>query len=165
MKAQMEYQPDKMLFPDANFSMRVTFGKVSSYFPADGVEYDYHTSVYGILEKKALGVYDYVVDEKLENLIKNKDFGPYAQNDTMYVCFTGSNHTTGGNSGSPVMDAKGRLIGINFDRNWEGTMSDIMYDPDMCRNITLDVRYIFFIVDKYAGATRIKNEMMAAVVR
>ncbi len=165
MKAQMEYQPDKMLFPDANFSMRISFGKIASYFPADGVEYDYRTNVFGILEKKALEVYDYVVDEKLENLIRNKDFGPYAQNDTMYVCFTGSNHTTGGNSGSPVMDARGRLIGINFDRNWEGTMSDIMYDPDMCRNITLDVRYIFFIVDKYAGATRIKNEMMRAVVR
>jgi len=165
MKAQMEYQPDRMLFPDANFSMRVTFGKVDSYYPYDGAEYDYRTTADGILEKKALEVYDYVVDEKLESLIRNKDYGKYAQNDTMYVCFTGSNHTTGGNSGSPVIDAKGRLIGINFDRNWEGTMSDIMYDPDMCRNITLDVRYIFFIVDKYAGATRIKDEMMRAVVR
>lgn len=165
MKAQMDYQPDRLFYPDANSSLRVAFGKVEGYYPYDGAEYDYRTTAFGILEKKAMEVYDYVVDDKLESLIRNRDFGPYAQNDTLYVCFAGSNHTTGGNSGSPVMDAKGRLIGINFDRNWEGTMSDLMYDPAMCRNITLDVRYIFFIVDKYAGATRIKDEMMKAVVR
>jgi len=92
-------------------------------------------------------------------LYKNKDYGQYAQNDTMHVCFIATNHTTGGNSGSPVLNAYGQLIGVNFDRNWEGTMSDIMYDPDECRNITLDIRYVLFIVDKFAGAKNLISEM------
>ncbi len=95
-----------------------------------------------------------------KELYQNKDYGPYAnKNGEMNVCFTASNHTTGGNSGSPVFNAYGHLIGINFDRNWEGTMSDIVYDPDQCRNITLDIRYCLFIIDKYAGASHLVDEM------
>ncbi|PKP22519.1 MAG: hypothetical protein CVU05_03440 [Bacteroidetes bacterium HGW-Bacteroidetes-21] len=165
MRAQMEQNPGKLFYPDANFTMRVAFGKVNDYYPYDGAKYLCQTSSDGILEKITLGVYDYVIDERLEKLFKDRDFGPWAQNDTLYVCFSASNHTTGGNSGSPVLDANGRLIGINFDRNWEGTMSDLMYDPDMCRNIVLDVRYIFFVVDKYANAQRLKDEMMGSVVK
>jgi hypothetical protein len=92
-------------------------------------------------------------------LYKNKDYGEYGENGEMRVCFTASNHTTGGNSGSPILNADGHLIGVNFDRNWEGTMSDIMYDPDQCRNISIDIRYALFIIDKFAGAKHLIGEM------
>ncbi|MFA6825059.1 MAG: S46 family peptidase, partial [Bacteroidales bacterium] len=105
-------------------------------------------------------IYDYVVVKKLKELYVKKDYGRYANSKgEMPVAFIASNHTTGGNSGSPVMDANGNLIGINFDRNWEGTMSDIIYDPDQCRNISLDIRYCLFIIDKFAGAKNIIDEL------
>ena len=160
MKGLREYQSNKIFYPDANSTFRVSFGQVDDYKPMDAVTYRYYTTLTGIMEKDNPGIYDYKVPEHLKRLYCNKDFGRYANPDgSMPVCFTASNHTTGGNSGSPVLNSRGQLIGINFDRNWEGTMSDLMYDPDMCRNIALDVRYILFIIDKYAGAGYLLDEM------
>jgi len=155
-----EMQTEKIFYPDANFTMRIAYGKVDDYFPTDGVFYEHFTTLEGIMEKDNPLIYDYDVPDKLRELYKYKDYGRYADKEgKMRVCFTASNHTTGGNSGSPVLNANGELIGVNFDRNWEGTMSDIMYNPDQCRNITLDIRYVLFIVDKFAGATHLINEM------
>ncbi|MFZ4741919.1 MAG: S46 family peptidase, partial [Bacteroidales bacterium] len=151
VKAMMEMQPDKRFFPDANSTLRVAYGKVNDYYPRDGVHYLYYTTIEGIMQKEDSSIYDYVVEPKLKALYKAKDYGRYANKlGEMPVAFTATNHTTGGNSGSPVLNAYGELIGLNFDRNWEGTMSDIIYDPDQCRNITLDIRYCLFIIDKYA---------------
>ncbi len=160
MKAQMEYEPNKTFFPDANLTLRVAYGKISTYKPADGISYDYFTTVDGIIEKDNPEIYDYDVPDRLKELYAKKDYGQYADKDgKMHVAFTASNHTTGGNSGSPVINGNGELIGVNFDRNWEGTMSDIMYDPAMCRNISIDIRYALFIIDKFAGATHLIKEM------
>ncbi len=160
MKAQMEFEADRLFYPDANFTLRVTYGNIKKYFPKDGVKYNYFTTLDGIIEKDNPEIYDYDVPDKLKELYNNKDYGQYADADgTIHVGFIATNHTTGGNSGSPVINAYGELIGVNFDRNWEGTMSDIMYDPEMCRNITLDIRYALFIIDKYANAKHLINEM------
>jgi hypothetical protein len=160
MAGQMAFEKDKKFYPDANSTLRISYGKVDDYYPADAVHYEYFTTSQGILEKEDSAIYDYAVDPKLKNLIITKDFGRYSDKDgTLHLAFTASNHTTGGNSGSPVLDAHGNLIGLNFDRNWEGTMSDLMYDPDQCRNITLDIRYCLFIIDKYAGAGHLIKEM------
>ncbi len=159
-KAIMEMSPDKIFYPDANLTLRVTYGKVDDYSPYDGVKYNYFTTLDGIMAKENPDIYDYKVEEKLKTLWKNKDYGQYADKDgSLHVAFIASNHTTGGNSGSPVLNADGHLIGINFDRNWEGTMSDVQYDPDQCRNISIDIRYCLFIIDKYAGAKRLIDEM------
>ena len=160
MKAQIEFIPEKTFYPDANLTLRIAYGKVNDYSPLDGVSYNWFTTLDGIMDKDDSTIYDYNVPVRLKELWQNKDYGKYAENGIMKVCFIASNHTTGGNSGSPVLNCNGELIGINFDRNWEGTMSDIMYDPDQCRNITLDIRYILFIIDKYAGAGHLVNEMM-----
>jgi len=160
MKAQMEMQPMKKFYPDANFTLRVTYGNIKGYEPDDAVKYKYFTTLDGILEKEDPDIYDYVVEDKLKELYRNKDFGQYADQDgSMHVCFTATNHTSGGNSGSPVMDAEGNLIGLNFDRCWEGTMSDVAYDISQCRNIALDIRYCLFIIDKFAGAKHLIDEM------
>jgi len=159
MAALMEKEEDRMLYPDANFTMRFTHGKVDTYKPKDGVEYRYYTTLSGIIDKATEGFVDYAIPDKLRELYEAKDYGKYGVNGTMPVCFIASNHTSGGNSGSPVMDADGRLLGINFDRNWEGTMSDVHYDPSLCRNITVDIRYVLFIIDKFAGAEYLLEEM------
>ncbi|MBI9068117.1 MAG: S46 family peptidase [Salinivirgaceae bacterium] len=160
VKGLLEFQKDKVLFPDANSTFRIAYGTIDDYEPRDGVSYFHQTYLSGIIEKDNPEIYDYRVPEKLKELFTNKDFGSYGTDKkTMPVCFTASNHTTGGNSGSPILNENGQLIGINFDRNWEGTMSDVMYDPDMCRNITLDIRYVLFIVDKFAGAKHLVDEM------
>ena len=150
----------KKFYPDANFTMRVAYGNVDGYQPDDAVNFNYFTTLEGIMEKEDPDIYDYVVEDKLKELYNNKDFGNYADEDgQMHVCFIATNHTTGGNSGSPVLDADGYLTGLNFDRCWEGTMSDIVYDKSQCRNITLDIRYCLFIIDKFAGASHLVEEM------
>lgn len=160
MKAQMEMLPDHRFYPDANSTMRVTYGTVKGYSPQDAVKYHWFTTLDGIMEKENPEVYDYVVEPKLKDLYEKKDFGPYVDSDGhMHVAFIATNHTTGGNSGSPVLNAYGELVGINFDRCWEGTMSDLMYDPDQCRNISLDIRYCLFIIDRFAGASHIIKEL------
>ena len=153
------YVPDKY-YPDANSTLRLAYGKVEDFEPSDAVEYDYFTDAQGVLEKYDPENDDFDLPERLIELIENKNYGPYARDDgQMPVCFIASNHTTGGNSGSPVINAKGELIGLNFDRNWEGTMSDINYDIDQCRNIGVDIRYVLFIIDKFANAKHLVDEM------
>ncbi|MBL0084259.1 MAG: S46 family peptidase [Saprospiraceae bacterium] len=160
MKAQIELFPEKKFYPDANSTLRVTYGKVQGYQPRDGVKYLPHTNLDGVMEKYVPGDYEFDVHARLKELNNKKDYGRYADADgNMPVCFIGSNHTTGGNSGSPAIDAHGNLIGLNFDRVWEGTMSDLNYDPSICRNIMVDARYILFIIDKFAGAGHLVNEM------
>lgn len=159
MKALMESDTNKVFYPDANFTLRAAYGNVDTYEPKDGVKYEYYTTLKGVMEKDNPDIYDYKVPARLKELYEKKDYGRYGENGKMHLCFIASNHTTGGNSGSPVINANGELIGINFDRNWEGTMSDIMYDPDMCRNISLDIRYALFLIDKFAGNKRLVDEM------
>lgn len=159
MKAQLELFPDARYFPDANSTLRITYGKVKGYNPSDAVYYEPVTHLEGIMEKYIPGDYEFDVPAKLIQLYKDKDYGIYADNGKMPVCFIGTNHTTGGNSGSPAIDDQGNLIGLNFDRVWEGTMSDIHYDPEICRNIMVDIRYVLFIIDKYADAGNLINEM------
>ena len=161
MKALMETFPDERFYPDANSTLRVTYGQVNGYEPMDAVMYQPVTYLDGVIQKYKPGDYEFDVDEKLIGLYDSKDYGQYAdqKNGKMPVCFIGTNHTTGGNSGSPAIDAEGNLIGLNFDRAWEGTMSDINYDASICRNIMVDARYILFIIDKYAGAGHLIEEM------
>jgi len=159
MKALMEFQPNKNFYPDANFTLRVAYGKIKGSYPRDGIKYVPQTYLSGVMEKDNPKIYDYRVPQKLKDLYSKKDFGPWGENGKMPVCFLATNHTTGGNSGSPVLNAKGQLIGVNFDRSWESTMSDIMFDPEQCRNITLDIRYALFIIDKYFGAKNLINEI------
>ena len=159
MKAQLELFPDARYFPDANSTLRVTYGKVQGYHPKDAIFYEPVTHLDGIIEKYIPGDYEFDVPTKLIQLYKNKDYGIYGEDGKMPVCFLGTNHTTGGNSGSPAIDAEGNLIGLNFDRVWEGTMSDIHYDPEICRNIMVDIRYVLFIIDKYANADNLIEEM------
>ncbi len=159
MQAQMAVMKDKRFYPDANSTLRITYGKVKGYQPKDGVQYHYYTYLDGVMEKYIPGDYEFDVPEKLRTLYKNKDYGPYGQNGKMPVCFIAANHTTGGNSGSPALNAYGQLVGLNFDRVWEGTMSDINYDVNICRNIMVDIRYVLFIIDKFGGAQRLIKEM------
>ena len=159
MKGIVELFPNDRIFPDANSTLRVTYGKVNGYSPQDAVYYEPITYLDGVMEKYVPGDYEFDVPQKLIDLYNKKDYGTYAQDGKLPVCFIATNHTTGGNSGSPAIDAKGNLIGLNFDRVWEGTMSDIYYDPAICRNIMVDIRYVLFIIDKYAGASNIIKEL------
>ena len=159
MKAILELFPNKRIFPDANSTLRITYGKVKGYQPNDGVYYEPFTTLDGVMEKYIPGDYEFDVPQKLIELYNTKDYGKYGVKGKMPVCFIATNHTTGGNSGSPALDANGNLIGLNFDRVWEGTMSDIFYSPDICRNIMVDIRYVLFLIDKFAGAQNIINEL------
>lgn len=159
MQAQMDVMKEKAFYPDANSTLRVTYGNVKGYEPRDGVKYDIHTYLDGVMEKYVPDDYEFDVPQKLRDLYANKDFGKYGSKGKMPVCFIAANHTTGGNSGSPALDAYGNLVGLNFDRVWEGTMSDINYDPSICRNIMVDIRYVLFIIDKFAGAGHLVDEM------
>lgn len=159
MQAQMDVFKEKAFYPDANSTLRVTYGNVKGYQARDAVQYDYYTYLDGVMEKYVPGDYEFDVPQRLRDLYARKDYGQYGKNGKMPVCFIAANHTTGGNSGSPALDAYGNLIGLNFDRVWEGTMSDINYDPSICRNIMVDIRYVLFIIDKYAGAGHLVKEM------
>jgi hypothetical protein len=159
MEAQLLTDSQKIFYPDANHTLRVAFGRMEGYSPTDAVQYLPYTTLEGIMEKDNPEIYDYKVPQALKTAFNNKDFGQYAVDGSTPVCFTASNHTSGGNSGSPVFNGKGELIGLNFDRNWEGTMSDVLYDPAQCRNIAVDIRYVLFITEKVYGAKRITDEM------
>jgi len=153
--------PNRRFYPDANGTLRITYGKVEGSLPNDGMLYNFYTTTEGILQK-ALETHipDYAISERLEHLLEQRNFEPYGEDGVLHVNFIASNHTTGGNSGSPVLDARGNFIGINFDRTWESTMSDIMYDVAQCRNISVSSRYILWVIDKYAGMRNLINEMV-----
>ena len=160
MKALMEVLPSDKYYPDANSTLRVTYGQVKGYAPRDAVYYNPVSYLDGIMEKHIPGDYEFDVPEKLLEIYKAKDYGQYADaNGKVPVCFLGTNHTTGGNSGSPAIDAHGNLIGLNFDRVWEGTMSDMNYDPKFVEILWLMHVIYYLLVDKYAGATRLIDEM------
>lgn len=155
-----EMQPNKLFYPDANSTMRVTFGAVGAYDPADAVHYDHFTTANGIMEKKDNSNPEFVVPEKLESLIRARDFGRWADADgELHVCFIHGTDITGGNSGSPVIDGNGNLIGLAFDGNWEAMSGDITFEDALQRTISVDVRYIMWVLDKFAGATNLINEM------
>jgi hypothetical protein len=158
-EAQSKMGMNKPEWADANSTLRITYGKVEGSEPRDGEIYKYYTTSEGALQKNATGHVDFELNPRLKELYEKKEFGPYAVDGELRICFTGSNHTTGGNSGSPALDANGNLIGINFDRSWESTMSDIMYNLEICRNIMVDARYVLWVIDIYAGAGYLLNEM------
>jgi hypothetical protein len=159
MTLQMEFDKDRVFYPDANSTLRLTYGTIKGYSSKDAVYFTHYTTLKGIMEKDNPEIYDYDVPDKLKELYNVKDYGRYAQNGEIQVCFIANNHTTGGNSGSPVINADGQLIGVNFDRAWEGVASDLAYNPDQSRNISLDIRYALFIIDKFAGAGYLLKEM------
>ncbi len=154
-----EMNPDKIYYPDANFTMRLTYGTVKDYYPRDAVHYDYLTTLDGVLEKEDPDNWEFVVSPRLKELYQNKDFGEYGQNGKMPLCFLTTNDITGGNSGSPVIDGEGNLLGLAFDGNWEAMSSNIVFEPDLQRCICVDIRYVLFIMDKYAGASHLVKEM------
>lgn len=154
-----EMNPDVKYYPDANFTMRLTYGQVLDYYPADAVHYDYVTTLKGVMEKEDPDNWEFVVPEKLKELYASKDYGRYGQDGEMIVGFITNNDITGGNSGSPVMNGKGELIGLAFDGNWEAMSGDIAFEPELQRTICVDVRYVLFIIDKFAGAQNIIDEL------
>lgn len=151
--------PNKKTWADANSTMRITYGKIEGSAPVDGIQYLHYTTADGIMQKYDAENPDFELPQRFLDLYKAKDFGDYTQDGKLWVCFTASNHTTGGNSGSPVIDAEGRLMGINFDRSWESTMSDFMFDESRCRNIAVDIRYVLWVIDKYGKAGYLVKEM------
>ena len=164
MRGQMVYcrtqRVPKEFYPDANLTLRVAYGHIKGYSPADGTYYKPSSTIKGIMEKDNPEIFDYNIPQRLRDIYAEKDYGRWADSTgEVPVCFIATNHTTGGNSGSPVINADGDLIGLNFDRVWEGTMSDIVFDPEICRNISLDVRYVLFVIDKVADADHLLAEM------
>ena len=159
MKALMEVFPNYRFFPDANSTLRVNYGMAQGYSPKDGITYTTKTYLKGVMEKYVPGDYEFDVPQKLQDLYKAKDYGPYGENGKMPVNILSTNHMTGGNSGSPIIDGTGNLIGLAFDTTWEGTMSDLHFDADIVRSIMVDIRYVMFIIDKYAGAQNLIDEL------
>lgn len=151
--------PNDKHWPDANSTLRITYGQLEGSAPTDGMRYTEHTTLDGIIAKYNTGNPDFELLPRMLELHAAKNYGPYAQGDELWVCFTGSNHTTGGNSGSPVLDKNGYLMGLNFDRSWESTMSDYLFDPNRCRNIVVDIRYVLWVMDIYSGAKHLVDEM------
>jgi hypothetical protein len=159
MLALIEVFPERNFYPDANSTLRVTYGKLEGVHPRDAVSYGTTTYLEGAMAKYKPGDYEFDMPAKLIELYDSKDYGNYAENGKLPVCNIASNHTTGGNSGSPVLNGRGELIGLNFDRIWEGTMSDVNFDANICRNIMVDSRYVLFIIDKFAGQQWLINEI------
>lgn len=159
MSGLMEFDTAKVFYPDANRTMRLAYGNVKGYEPRDGVIYKYRTTLDGVMEKHNPAVYEFNVPEKVIELYNSKDFGPYAEDGVLTVCFVADNHTTGGNSGSPVLNRRGELIGVNFDRAWDGITSDLVFNTELSRNISVDIRYVLFVIDKWAGATNLIDEI------
>jgi hypothetical protein len=159
MEGRMLKEPERVLYPDANFTMRLSYGVVDNYSPGDAVHYDEVTDIKGIMEKEDTTNFEFIVPEKLKDLYARKDYGIYGQEDKMPVCFITNNDITGGNSGSPVMNDRGELIGLAFDGNLEAMSGDIAFEPAIQRCICVDIRYILFIIDKYAGASHLIDEL------
>ncbi|MFP4046554.1 MAG: S46 family peptidase [Bacteroidales bacterium] len=155
----MDMKEDKDFYPDANFTMRLTYGKIDDYYPRDAVHYDYYTTLKGVMEKEDPADEEFIVPAKLKELYKKKDYGRYGKDGEMRVCFISNNDITGGNSGSPVLNAKGELTGIAFDGNWEAMSGDIKFEPELQRTISVDIRYVLFVIDKFAGAKHLIEEM------
>ena len=165
MRGQMVYcrtqRVPKAFYPDANLTLRVAYGHIKGYSPSDAVYYKPSSTIKGIMQKDNPEIFDYNIPQRLRDIYAQKDYGRWAdETGEVPVCFIATNHTTGGNSGSPVINADGDLIGLNFDRVWEGTMSDIVFDPEICRNISLDVRYVLFTIEKIGGASYLFDEMV-----
>ena len=160
-----EMNPDRNYAPDANFTMRLTYGTVQDYYPEDAVHYEYFTTMDGIMEKEDPSNWEFIVPAKLKELYEAKDYGQYGEDGVMKVCFLTTHDITGGNSGSPVINANGELIGLAFDGNWEAMSGDIAFEPELQRTINVDIRYVMFIVDKFAGATNLIDEMTLVTER
>ncbi|MDF1570881.1 MAG: S46 family peptidase [Bacteroidales bacterium] len=159
IKGLIEMYPGRDFYPDANSTMRLTYGSVGDYEPRDAVLYEHYTTLEGVMEKEDPDNYEFVVSPKLKELYKTRDYGKYGMNGTMPVCFTTNNDITGGNSGSPVINGKGELIGLAFDGNWEAMSGDVAFEPELQKCINVDIRYVLFVIDKYAGATHLVEEM------
>jgi hypothetical protein len=159
IKGLMEMNAGKPMYPDANSTERLTYGRVLDYFPRDAVQYMYYTTADGVVQKYVDGDDEFDVPDDFLGMLKRKDYGRYGKNGELYVCFLTDNDITGGNSGSPVLNADGHLIGIAFDGNWEAMTGDLVYDAELKRTINVDIRYVLFVVDKYAGAKNIVDEM------
>jgi hypothetical protein len=154
-----EMNPKLVQYPDANSTLRLSYGKVLDYYPVDAVHYEYYTTLKGVMQKEDPNNEEFIVPEKLKELYRTKDFGPYSENGDIVTCFLTNNDITGGNSGSPVINGNGELIGLAFDGNWEAMSSDISFEPDLQRTINVDIRYVLFIIDKFAEDTRIIKEL------
>ncbi len=155
----IEMYPERNFYPDANSSMRLTYGTVGDYYPKDAVYYSYYTTLKGVMEKEIPGDYEFTVSEKLKEMYNNKDYGRYGENGVLKTCFTTNNDITGGNSGSPVINGKGELIGIAFDGNWESMSGDVAFADELQKCINVDIRYVLFVIDKFAGASHLVDEM------
>jgi hypothetical protein len=162
-KGLMEMQPDRLFYPDANFTLRMTYGKVLPYSPADGVEYNYYTTMAGVIAKEdPSNPFDFTVAERQKELFHAKKWGGWDENGELRTCFLSTNDITGGNSGSPIMNAKGELIGLAFDGNWEAMSGDIAFEPVLQRTINVDIRYVLWVIDTFFEAGYLLDEMTFA---
>ena len=159
LKGRIEMHPEKNFYPDANSTMRMTYGTVGDYSPRDAVKYLHFTTLKGVMEKEDPDNFEFIVPEKLKEIYTTHDFGRYGEDGVLKLCFTTNNDITGGNSGSPVVNGKGELIGIAFDGNWESMSGDIAFEPVLQKCINVDIRYVLFVIDKFAGAGHLVDEM------